>query len=148
MVSNIGYKLSNTIPITGFGIHHYRCHPIHGRGPIRRVTESIVGTIGHALVNRLATAIAGNGYKPTGTGVRRLIRNKRPRRPIQTLTHIGEYRRRPVGRARTRKPRTVHHSISALLGPIAGVGYRRRKPRKALIGMGRRRRVHRNILII
>ena len=142
MVSNIGYKLSNPHAISGFGIHHYRRHPIHGRGPIRRVTGSIVGSIGHALVNRLASAISGNGYKPTGTGIRH------HRRPRHTLTHIGGYRRRPVGRPRTRKPRALHHSISALLGPIAGVGYRRRKPRTALTGMGRRRRVHRKILII
>ena len=140
MVSNTGAKLSNPYPISGFGIHHYRHHPTlhHGRGPIRRITGSIVGTIGHALVNKLASAISGNGsgWKPTGTGIRR------HRRPRHTLTHIGGYRR--VGRPRTRKPRT-NHSISTLLGSISG--YRRRRPRNALSGMGRKR-IHRKILLI
>ena len=103
---------------------------MHGRGPIRRVTGSIIGTIGHALVNKLASAISGYGYKPTGTGVRR------HRRPRHTLTY-GGYRKKRVGRPKTRKPRAMH-SISSLFGPIGGA-YRRRRPRAALKGMGRRK---------
>ena len=87
MVSNIGSRLNNPTLISGFVIHHDRRRPVmHGRGPIRRVTGSIIGTIGHALVNKLASAISGNGYKPTGTGVRRC------KRPRQTLAY-GGYRK-------------------------------------------------------
>ena len=141
MVSNIGSRLNNPTLISGFGIHHYRRRPVmHGRGPIRRVTGSIIGTIGHALVNKLASAISGHGYKPTGTGIRH-------RRPRHTLTHIGGYRKKRVGRPRTRKPRALQ-SISSLFGPIGGA-YRRRRPRAALTGMGRRKhRLHRKILLI
>ena len=141
MVSNIGSRLNNPTLISGFGIHHYRRRPVmHGRGPIRRVTGSIIGTIGHALVNKLASAISGNGYKPTGTGVRRC------KRPRQTLAY-GGYRKKRVGRPRTRKPRALQ-SISSLFGPIGGA-YRRRRPRAALTGMGRRKhRLHRKILLI
>ena len=115
MVSNIGSRLNNPTLISGFGIHHYRRRSVmHGRGPIRRVTGSIIGTIGHALVNKLASAISGHGYKPTGTGIRH-------RRPRHTLTHIGGYKRK-VGRPRTRAPRTRKHhalqSISSLFGQL------------------------------
>ena len=72
MVSSIGYKLNNPTLISGFGYRHrvVGSHmrakaSIHhaGRGVGRRAVGSVISTVGHALVNKLASAISGSGYK-------------------------------------------------------------------------------------
>ena len=53
MVSNFGVSLMNG------GMHHaYR-----GRGISRRVAGSVLNTLGHALINRTASAVSGSGYR-------------------------------------------------------------------------------------
>jgi len=85
MVSSIGWKLNSLTPITGFGyrrVHHHH-HRHTGRGIGRRAIGSLVGHLGHALVNRVSSAISGTGrthrrrvhragsYRITGTGTTR-----------------------------------------------------------------------------
>jgi hypothetical protein len=138
MVSSIGWKLNSLTPITGFGYrrvhHHHHRHTGHGIG--RRAIGSLVGHLGHALVNRVSSAISGTGrvhrrrvhragsYRITGTGTTRR-RVGRPRKPRSLLTSVlgGAHRRRrrTTGGRRTRRPRA---------------------PRIALFGTGRRHRRH------
>ena len=88
MVSSLSYKLNKPGLVTGFGA---RRAPPKGRGIIRNVASAGTRALGTYLVNRLADVIkgsgkrtvrkpkpaAGNGFKPTGYGVRR---------PRKTLT--------------------------------------------------------------
>jgi len=112
MVSNIGWKLNSLTPISGFGMRR-RYHP-RGRGITRRAVGSLVGHLGHALVNRVSRAISGGSYKLTGHGATR----KRVRKPRATLVRIS-----PMllgGRRKVRRPRAtlyggrrrrVHHRV-------------------------------------
>ena len=72
MVSSIGYKLNNPTLISGFGYRHRVVHHHAGRGVGRRAVGSVVSTVGHALVNRLASAISGSGYKRKRVSHRRV----------------------------------------------------------------------------
>ena len=111
MVSNLGYKLSSFAPITGFGIHRRRRVVHHvgygeglqhrrrlttrsttGRGLPRKIVGTVIKHIGHALVDRLGSAISGSGsFKLTGRGRARKPRARKPRR---VLTTFGGYRPR------------------------------------------------------
>jgi len=134
MVSTTGYMLGQNRLITGFGArhHHYHHHRLHHGGNIaRRTVGSVVRTLGHALTDRIASAISGTGsWKLAGTG----RHNKRA--PRSTLS--GGYRR--VHRRRTVGIGHRHRHI--------GLGYHRRvgrprKPRSTLSG-GYRRVHHRH----
>ena len=108
MVSNLGYKLSSFAPITGFGIHRRRrvgygeglqhrrrltTRSTTGRGLPRKIVGTVIKHIGHALVDRLGSAISGSGsFKLTGRGTRkRRVAHRKPRR---VLTTFGGYRPR------------------------------------------------------
>ena len=67
MVSSIGIGLGRNQLITGFGMHHHtiRRRATRGRG-VRKTASTVVKHIGHALVDKLAGAIAGSGYKLAG----------------------------------------------------------------------------------
>ena len=113
MVSIIGRKLQSNALISGFGYHHP--HRVHhygvrrtrhttGRGIARRAIGSILGTLGHALVNRLSGAVSGAGRRRHHVRRRRVYSGSSFR-----LTGSG-YRRRPVrriGRPRTHYVRRV-----------------------------------------
>ena len=125
MVSSVGFQLSNLNKITGFGVRkRHLMHSGHrtGRGVGRRILSSVIGTVGHALVNRLSSAVAGGSYKLTGSGRKRVGRPRRPRTHL-SIAGVGIHRPR----------RRVH-----------------RKPRITLSGMGIRRkhRVHRRRLVL
>ena len=67
MVSAIGFKLNSPDMITGFGYRRHRIHRARGDGVGRKVVGAVVRKIGHALTDRLASAISGNGsYRLTG----------------------------------------------------------------------------------
>ena len=64
-MSAIGFKLNSPNEITGFG--YRRIHRARGDGVGRKVVGAVVRKIGHALTDRLASAISGNGsYRLTG----------------------------------------------------------------------------------
>ena len=67
MVSSIGIGLGRNQLITGFGMHHHtiRRRATRARG-VRKTAGSVVRNVGHILVDKLAGAIAGSGYKLTG----------------------------------------------------------------------------------
>ena len=68
MVSNIGFKLNQFTPITGFGMRrNYHNQTLKGKGVMRNVAANTVRYIGNALVNKIAYSI-GSGYKITGMG--------------------------------------------------------------------------------
>ena len=52
-----------------------------GNGVVRDVGSAIVGTIGHALVNKLASAVKGSGYRITGEGKKKPGRPRKVGRP-------------------------------------------------------------------
>ena len=54
-----------------------------GRGIVRNVASSVGSHIGNALVNKLASAIRGNGVRITGEGKRK----KRVGRPRKATAH-------------------------------------------------------------
>ena len=62
MASSIGYKLNNPALITGFGLR-CRIHHHVGTGVGRRAAGSVISAVGHAFMNKLASAISGSGYK-------------------------------------------------------------------------------------
>ena len=59
MSTTIGKRM-----IDGAGVKY----PTVGNGVVPDVCSAIVGTIGHALVNKLASAVKGSGFKITGQG--------------------------------------------------------------------------------
>ena len=66
-MSAIGFKLNSPNEITGFGYRRRRIHHARGDGVGRKVVGSVVRKIGHALTDRLASAISGSGsYRLTG----------------------------------------------------------------------------------
>ena len=74
MVSAIGFKLNSPDMITGFGYRRHRIHRARGDGVGRKVVGAVVRKIGHALTDRLASAISGNGsYRLTGGRFRKGI---------------------------------------------------------------------------
>ena len=124
MVSNLGFKLNSFAPITGFGMHRRRrvgygeglhkrrvvhrhvgigegmfrkkrvVHRHVGQGLPRKIVGTVIKHIGHALVDRLGSAISGSGsFKLTGRG-----RKPRARKPRRVLTTFGGLRRRPAHR--------------------------------------------------
>ena len=123
MVSTIGALLGSNRLITGFGAHRrrrtIRHHVGHGEGVGRKIVGAIVRKVGHALTDKLASAVSGGSYKITGAGKRR------------------------VGRPRGRRPRAMLSLPSLVVG--GRKHYRRRAPRRHLSGMGihRRRLIHR-----
>lgn len=93
MVSNIGAKLASLSAIQGFGyrrVHHPRM--THGRGVARKAVGSVIGSIGHALVNKIASVVSGGSHKLTGAGKRRVGRQRvrRARKPRATLEALFE----------------------------------------------------------
>ena len=47
-----------------------------GGGVARNIASSVVGHTGHAIVNKLASAVKGSGWKVAGTGVKRKAHKK------------------------------------------------------------------------
>ena len=114
MVSNLGYKLSSFAPITGFGIHRRRRVVHHvgygeglqhrrrlttrstsGRGLPRKIVGTVIKHVGHALIDRLSSAISGSGsFKLVGMGRKPRARKPRARKPRRVLTTFGGYRPR------------------------------------------------------
>ena len=129
MVSSIGNQLSRGNLITGFGMHRMPLmrHHVVGHGIGRRIAGHLTKSIGHALVNKISSMIAGEGHK-------------RRRAPHRRVT-AGSYRVTGTGRRTTRKPRAT---LSR------GCGVRRtykprtrttvRKPRMTLLLGGRKRK--------
>lgn len=128
MVSSLGIQLGQNRLITGFGMHRHHRVRHHGRGVTRRAVGSVVGALGHALVNRVASAISGGSYKLSGQGRRR-------RAPRTTLS--GGYKHR-VHRYRVPTVGGYHRRVG---GYHRRVG-RPRKPRTTLSGYGHRRVHH------
>ena len=50
--------------IDGAGVKYHNT----GGGLARNVTSSLIGTVGHALVNKIANAVKGSGFKIAGEG--------------------------------------------------------------------------------
>ena len=67
MVSSIGVGGRNSL-INGFGMHHHtiRRRATLRRGVMRKTASNVVRHIGHTLIDKLAGAIAGSGYKLAG----------------------------------------------------------------------------------
>ena len=59
MTTKIGSRMVN-----GAGVKYHSM----GSGAVRNVTSAVVGHVGHALVNKLASAIRGSGHLLTGQG--------------------------------------------------------------------------------
>ena len=127
MVNSISYKLGQNRLVTGFG--RRTC----GRGMVRKTFGTIAIPALTYIANKIADVISGSGvhrrrtvhrgasYKITGSG----------RRPRRTLV---SRRRRTVGlgyRKKTSTRRTVAQ----------------RKPRRTLLGMGRKRHVQRRRIL-
>ena len=97
MVSSIGIGLGRNPLINGFGYHPHhviRRRTTRGRG-VRTTAGSVVRNVGHIIVDKLAGAIAGSGYKLAGG------RKKRH-------AHHIRLPRSTLGMGRKRK---VHHRI-------------------------------------
>ena len=60
--------------VDGSGIKYHS----RGSGVVRNIASSVVGSIGNALVNKLASAIKGDGFKIAGEGRKRRV--GRPRK--------------------------------------------------------------------
>ena len=73
MSTTIGNRMINGY--SGSGVKYHST----GGGVARNIASSVVGTIGHALVNKLATAVKGSGYRITGEG-----KKKKAGRPKKT----------------------------------------------------------------
>ena len=100
MVGIIGNRLSRSALITGFGMRRCGVRKHCGRGVARRAVGSILGALGHALINRISGAVSGAGR-------RRVYRRKRINAGSFRLTGAGTYRRRRPVRRIYRKRRTV-----------------------------------------
>ena len=85
--------------------YHHR-----GRGVTRRAVGSLVGHLGHALVNRVSHAISGGSYKLTGRGCKRV---RKPRAALVRISPMVLGGRRKVRRPRATlyggRRRRVHH---------------------------------------
>ena len=81
MVSNIGIGLGRNSLITGFGAHrvHRRKH-VAGKGVVRKTTGAVVRHIGHAIVDKIASAVAGGSYKLAG--------GRKPKATIRRKRHV------------------------------------------------------------
>ena len=79
-LSNNRMGLNNANKISGFGIRrrHYTTRTT-GRGVGRRVIGSLIVSVGHALENRISSAVRGGSHKLTGMGRRRVGRPRKPR---------------------------------------------------------------------
>ena len=62
--------------IDGAGVKYHTV----GNGVVRNISSAIVGTIGHALVNKLASAVKGSGFKIAGEGKKKKKRQGRPKK--------------------------------------------------------------------
>ena len=100
MVGIIGNRLSRSALITGFGMRRCGVRKHCGRGVARRAVGSILGALGHALINRISGAVSGAGR-------RRVYRRKRINAGSFRLTGAGTYRRRRPIRRIYRKRRTT-----------------------------------------
>ena len=57
-------------------------HSTAGNGAVRNIASSVIGTLGHALVNKISSAVKGTGYKLAGSG-----RKRHQGRPKKAKTH-------------------------------------------------------------
>ena len=124
MVSNLGFKLNSFAPISGFGMHRrrrvgygeglHKWRVVHvgigegmhhrrrlttrstsGRGLPRKIVGTVIKHVGHALIDRLSSAISGSGsFKLVGMGRKPRARKPRARKPRRVLTTFGGYRPR------------------------------------------------------
>ena len=78
--------------VNGAGVKYHTM----GSGAVRNVTSAVVGHVGHALVNKLASAIRGSGHLITGQG-----HKKKVGRPKTVAKKVG----RPKKIARPKKKR-------------------------------------------
>ena len=63
--------------IDGAGVKYHSA----GGGIARNVASSVVGSIGHALVNKIASAVKGSGFKIAGEGKKKVGRPRKVGRP-------------------------------------------------------------------
>ena len=107
MVSIAGISLQN-----GGRVHHHRLNH-RGSGIARRAVGSVLGSLGHALINKIAHAISGTGAK------RRRMTTVHRRRTTATQRSGGSYkltgmgRHKKVGRPRIyrKKTNTLHRRV-------------------------------------
>ena len=93
MVSSLAYQFGKNKLVTGFGVRK-TCRPsLSGRGVVRNAFASIIRMVGNVLVNKLANAVQGQGWKLSGQGV-----GVKPRKHRVTTKTI---------RKKTRKPRST-----------------------------------------
>ena len=132
--------------ITGFGMHHRRMplmrHHVVGRGIGRKVMGHIAKSLGHAIVNKISSAIAGEGMHKRMTVKRRA--------PSHRLV-AGSYKVTGAGRRRTiRKPRaTMTRGYGVRVHkPRTTVRRTIRNPRHTLLGGQRKRVAHRRHFVL
>ena len=98
MVSVAGISLMN-------GGYHHVHHLNRGRGVVRRVAGNIVGSAGHALLNRIAHIISGEGYRK-----RRVVHIRKP-------IYSGSYKLTGMGRKRrVGRPKVHHRKLMFVIG--------------------------------
>ena len=96
MVSSLAYQFGKNKLVTGFGVRR-TCRPsLAGRGVVRNASASIIRMVGNVLVNKLANAVQGQGWKLSGQGKKprkhrvttkpKTIR-KKTKKPRLTLTY-------------------------------------------------------------
>ena len=77
--------------VNGAGVKYHSM----GSGAVRNVTFAVVGHVGHALVNNIASAIRGSGHLLTGEGRRKahkkVGRPKRVGRPKKVVHRKKRY---------------------------------------------------------
>ena len=67
--------------IDGSGVKYHS----RGSGVVRNIASSVVGTVGNALVNKIVSAIKGDGFKIAGEGRKRRV--GRPRKVGRPKKH-------------------------------------------------------------
>ena len=58
-------------------------HSTAGNGAVRNIASSVIGTLGHALVNKISSAVKGTGFKISGEGKHK----NKVGRPKKAKTH-------------------------------------------------------------
>ena len=96
MVSSLAYQFGKNKLVTGFGVRR-TCRPsLAGRGVVRNASASIIRMVGNVLVNKLANAVQGQGWKLSGQGTKTRKRRvttkpktirKKTKKPRSTLTY-------------------------------------------------------------
>ena len=129
------YIIKQMVSVSGINLMNGgMCRINRGRGIGRKIAGSVLGTLGNALVNRIARAVSGGRYRRKTT-----YRRRRVTAGSYKITGMGKRRktyrkRRLIGTGRRTIRRTTYRKRRTTGGRVG-------RPKTRRIGTVRRRRI-------